>query len=74
MRNLVAILLLIVSQASAFAEQPYVISSMTTTELVETCRRAGEHTAGGLRGLYLGSFLSDVAFTVDLPSRQSYWR
>jgi hypothetical protein len=56
MRNLVAILLLIVSQASAFAEQPYVASSMTTTELVEACRRAENTLRADCAGYILGVF------------------
>lgn len=72
MRTPVAILLFILSQAAALAEQPIVASSMTTTELVETCRRAGNTLRADCAGYILGVFdqmsLSRLICPPDNPS------
>jgi Rap1a immunity proteins len=56
-RSVVVILLFIVSQTSAFAEESYVASSMAVTDVLETCRRAGSNImradcAGYILGVY----------------------
>ena len=57
MRSLMAILLLILLRSTANAEQAVVASSMRTSDVIESCRRAGStpmrmDCAGYILGIY----------------------
>jgi hypothetical protein len=57
MRTPIAIVLLILLQASASADDLIVASSMTTSDLIESCRRAGGNTLrADCAGYMLGVF------------------
>src|ERR1700737_1849928 len=55
MRMLAAVVLLLISQVSAHAER-FIVSAVSTTALVESCRRAGDQMRADCSDYILGVF------------------